>query len=635
MDTMGTRPAEYDIIIAGGGTVACVVAGRLAEADPTLSILIIEQGQNNLNDPAITTPALFWKHLRPDSECTSFYKASKEESINGREVVVATGRVLGGGSSINCMMYARAQACDFDSWNTEGWDSKSLIALAKKLETFHLHGPEYDKSIHGYSGPIDISYGTYEPMAHQEIMAAALSMGEKLVVDMQNFTTATGVSRWLKYVSPDGKRQDTAHGYIHPLMASGKHPNLHLLLNTAVSCVLFQGTRATGIQCQPSIGIASNATSTAGSATTNLVTTLKARKLVIVSAGALGTPQLLERSGIGNKEILEPLNIPLVAHLPGVGENYQDHNMVRSSYKVALPPSETLDAIIDGRLDYTAALLEEHPPKTHPILGWNGVDFAASLRPSEPEVAQLGPNFQQLWDRDFKHQTDRPLMLLGALSMGFDGPEEPVAVDAEGRREHFQYITMIPYTAYPYSRGNIHIVSKDPSCPPCFNTGFLSHSADLKAQLWAYKKQREIMRRTNIFHAEVPACHPTFPKGSKAALMDHHPLGAEGWYASSEDRGNLPALEYDANDDAAIEEYIRDKLATTWHSMGTCKMAPRERGGVVDKDLNVHGVTNLKIADLSICPENVAANTYNTALIVGEKAAILIGRDLGLPISES
>ncbi|KAG6228723.1 hypothetical protein E4U34_004040 [Claviceps purpurea] len=631
MDTMGITPAEYDIIIAGGGTVACVVAGRLAEADPTLSILIIEQGQNNLNDPAITTPALFWSNLGPESKYASFYKANKEDSINGREAVVPTGRVLGGGSSINFMMYARAQACDFDSWNTEGWDSKSLIALAKKLETFHLHGPEYDKSIHGYSGPIGVSYGTYEPLAHHDITAAAVAMGEKLVVDMQNFTTATGIFRWLRYVSPDGKRQDTAHRYIHPLMTSGKYPNIHLLLNTTVSRVLFQDTRATGVECQPSI--ASNATSTAGSATTNPSTTLTARKLVVVSAGALGSPQLLERSGIGNKEILAPLDIPLVAHLPGVGEDYQDHNMVKSSYKVDLPPSETLDAIIGGRLDYAAALLEEHPTKTHPILGWNGVDFGARLRPTEPEVAQLGPDFQQLWDRDFKYQTDRPLMLLGAVSTGLGAPEEPA--DAEGRREHFQYITMIPYTAYPYSRGNIHIVSKDPSCPPCFNTGFLSHSADLKAQLWAYKKQREIMRRTNIFHAEVPGCHPKFPKGSKAALMDHHPLGAMSLYASSEDRGNLPALEYDADDDAAIEEYIRDRLDTTWHSLGTCKMAPRERGGVVDKDLNVHGVTNLKIADLSICPENVAANTYNTALIVGEKAAILIGRDLGLTISES
>lgn len=112
-ETMGSLEAtraEYDIIIAGGGTAACIVAARLAEADPSLSILVIEQGPNNLNDPAITTPALFWAHLRSESKYTTFYKGHKEESLNGRETVVPMGRVLGGGSSINFMMYTRGMS---------------------------------------------------------------------------------------------------------------------------------------------------------------------------------------------------------------------------------------------------------------------------------------------------------------------------------------------------------------------------------------------------------------------------------------------------------------------------------------------------------------------------------------------
>ncbi|KAG5924231.1 hypothetical protein E4U53_003445 [Claviceps sorghi] len=449
--------------------------------------------------------------------------------------------------------------------------------------------------------------------------AGIVATGVTELADMQDFRTATGVSPWLRYVSPDGKRQDVAHCYLHPLMASGKYPNLHLLADTTVSRVVFQGTRATGVECQP--------TSAPGSATAapgpGSPSTIRARKLVVVSAGALGTPQLLERSGIGNRHILSGLGIPVVAHLPGVGENYQDHNVVEFTYKVDLAPSETLDALLAGRADLAGLQREKHP-----ILGWNGVDLAAKLRPTEAEVAQLGPDFQRLWDRDFRDRPDRPLMLLAVLSMSLAGPDE--MRQAPGGRDH-QYVTMGPYTAYPYSRGSVHVVSRDPAAAPAFRSGFLSHPADVRKLLWAYKKQREMMRRTNMFRAEVPARQPRFPAGSKAALADRHPVGG-GAYASCRERRALPPLEYDAEDDAAIEEYIRANVHTSWHSMGTCKMAPTDRDGVVDKDLNVHGVTNLKVADLSICPENVAANTYNTALVVGEKAALIIGAELGLHI---
>ena len=213
------------------------------------------------------------------------------------------------------------------------------------------------------------------------------------------------------------------------------------------------------------------------------------------------------------------------------------------------------------------------------------------------------------------------------------------------------------YTAYPYSRGSIHIVSKSASTPASFDTGFLSHPADLKKQLWAYKKQREIYRRTNAYQGELELGHPAFPAGSKAGLVEG---GKKGGFTSLEERKALPPIEYSAEDDKAIEDWIRGNLNTTWHSLGTCKMAPREEGGVVDKELNVYGVKGLKLAgecwhfrlfpsiflanflanlvadftglsaDLSIAPENVAANTNNTALMVGEKAAAIIIKELGL-----
>jgi alcohol oxidase len=120
--------------------------------------------------------------------------------------------------------------------------------------------------------------------------------------------------------------------------------------------------------------------------------------------------------------------------------------------------------------------------------------------------------------------------------------------------------------------------------------------------------------------------HPQFPEGSKAACVD----GAAATFSSEEERKNLPDIEYSAADDKAIEQHLRNNVNTTWHSMGTCRMAPREKGGVVDADLSVYGVKGLKLCDLSICPGNVGANTNNTALLVGEKAADIFAKELGL-----
>ena len=138
---------------------------------------------------------------------------------------------------------------------------------------------------------------------------------------------------------------------------------------------------------------------------------VKAKKLVVVSAGALGTPSVLERSGVGNKEILEKLDIEVVSNLPGVGENYQDHHLLLYPYKTNLKPEDTIDPILDGRMDFVKANKERNPR-----LGWNAIDVCSKLRPTEEEVDELGNEFRNLWDRDFKHRKERPLMLMGVIS---------------------------------------------------------------------------------------------------------------------------------------------------------------------------------------------------------------------------
>lgn len=174
-----------------------------------------------------------------------------------------------------------------------------------------------------------------------------------------------------------------------------------------------------------------------------------------------------------------------------------------------------------------------------------------------------------------------------------------------GSVEPGQYITVVPYTAYPWSRGSVHITGSGPDDDVDFDCGFLTDPNDLTALVFAYKKTRELMRRTEMYRGEVVSGHPEFPPGSKAACIT---LTDEGL-----DQQQIEDLEYSAEDDKALERWIREGVGSTWHSLGTNKMAPRGEMGVVDGDLNVYGVHGLKVVDLSIAPENVGANTHNVS----------------------
>ena len=160
--------------------------------------------------------------------------------------------------------------------------------------------------------------------------------------------------------------------------------------------------------------------------------------------------------------------------------------------------------------------------------------------------------------------------------------------------ESNKYQSLGTFTPYPYSRGSIHIVSTDIDKPASFNTGFLADRADVEKLIWAYKKQREIYRRTNMYQGELELGHPKFSANSKAALSNG-PVAADG-FKTLEDRKSIQNIEYSAEDDKKIEEWVRQNTNTTWHSMGTCKMAPREEGGVIDEHLGVYGTKSLKVA---------------------------------------
>ncbi|KAK4104041.1 GMC oxidoreductase [Parathielavia hyrcaniae] len=433
-------------------------------------------------------------------------------------------------------------------------------------------------------------------------------MGWPEVEDAQDLDTVNTVGRAYRYISPDGKRQDAATCYLHPLLDDGKHPNLHVLVESQATRILFDGNnkRAVRVEFRPNPAFGGDAAERS---------TVRARKLVVASSGACGTPSLLERSGVGDPEILQAAGVPLVASVPGVGDGYEDHHLSAYPYLNSLDAADTLDALIYGRMGSPEELIKAG----HPMLGWNAQEVQGKVRPSDAEAAALGPQFKAAWDREFKDQPEKPMAVFTVIA-GFSGDPTTVATGVPG-------LTMSTFTVYPFSRGHIHITGPQLDDPLDFETGFLADPGglDVKKQMWAYKKQRELARRMPCYRGELAAGHPPFAPGSRAACVR----------LDDEDNGRLlpadaPDIEYAPEDDAVLEKWLRENVGTTWHSLGTCKMAPRDRGGVVDAGLGVYGVEGLRIADLSIVPRNVAANTNNTALAIGEKAADIFLGELGL-----
>ncbi|KAK7926694.1 hypothetical protein PG985_003692 [Apiospora marii] len=598
-----------DVIVAGGGTAGCIVAARLSEAAPALSILVIEGGRNNVDDPSITHPLLFMSHLSPANGTTLLYTGGAEPQIGGRQLTVPAGGILGGGSSINMMQYTRAQRHDWDSWKAEGWSADEMIPYLKKLETYVGPGKT---NLHGDKGPIAVSEGPYIAKRPQdEFVRAAAQLGYPEHVDLQDLDSNNGVQRARRFVSAGGVRSDTASAYLHPKLKKAEggngdgNPNLHVLVQSQVVRVLFEGQKAVGVEYR------ANPKFSPEGETPAVVRSLRAEKMVVLSAGTFGTPLILERSGVGDASILEAAKVPVVAHLPGVGRNYQDHHLMLYTYKTALRPDETADGVIAGRVDMGELLRANDP-----MLGWNAQDITCKLRPSDAEVAALGPEFQAAYERDFKHNENKPLAI-------FPGPPTPDMAPT-------QYYSMTTFTVYPYSRGHVHIRSAtDPDAPIDFATDFLSSPLDIQKHVWVYKKQRELARRMpSMYRGELPGTHPPFAADSAAALVSlDSPLSG----GKNEGEGKVVEdIVYTPEDDAVIAQWVRGQVGTTWHSLGTCAMAPLDRGGVVDARLGVHGLANLKCADLSIAPENVAANTANTAMAIGEKAADILIRELGL-----
>ncbi|KAI9453455.1 alcohol oxidase-like protein [Lactarius psammicola] len=621
MSTPTVIHEEYDIVIAGGGTAACVVAGRLAAADTNLRILLLEAGPTTYNDPAHTDPLRLLSHLAPDSRTVRAHVTQPSAILGGRTTTVPCGQCLGGGGSVNFMIYMRPSASDYDDWETvyqnPGWGSKDLIPLLRKIETYQAPG---GGPTHGTDGPLGVSRGGFSSDLEEQFLQTARALDPDRAqkpddADTNDLETINVYTRWLKWIDAEtGTRSDVPHNMIYPLKDT--RPNLHFLTGVHVKYITFDDeNRATGVAYALNPVLHPD-----GPGDTR---TVRGTKLVLVSAGTFGSPGILERSGIGARDVLERVGVKQRVDLPGVGENYQDHNIFFARY-FAADEAQTLDALFRNEEGAIDAAVAEFGKTRKEISTHNSIDAGIKWRPKPSEVAELGPEFQEYWDSYFANAPDKPVLCMGISSM-FHG--DPTVVPQR------KYYTLNAYTECPLARGHVHITHADNvSAPLDFTPAYFESKADLRPLTWGYKFLREIARRMPHFRGEPPMLHPAFAPGGPASIVAH----AEGPVPF-----DAPRIVYSEEDERALEAFAYANVATGWHSvspshlfrargLGTCPMKPREGGGVVDAKLNVYGVRGLKVADLSISPGNVSANTYGTALVIGEKAAVIIAEELGI-----
>ncbi|KAE9390926.1 FAD/NAD(P)-binding domain-containing protein [Gymnopus androsaceus JB14] len=521
---------SYDVVFAGGGTTACIVAGRLAQADPSLKILIIEAGSHTEDLHNHVQPARYLNNLG-QGHTFSHHNSIPSDALGGRSICVPTGCCLGGGSAVNFMMYTRAAASDYDDWEkvgNSGWGSKDLIPLARKVETYQVASG--DPSVHGFTGPIKISGGGQGTNIGREFLEVAAQYDRdrqmltqsKNDLDAQDFYTVDVYSPWHMYIDTHtGKRSDTAHHFIYNLNPDSKR-NLHILTNRRVVKVLFENNRAVGVS-------------------------YAAHDDFNVLGEAKTPPQTV--SGIGSAEHLAKAHVDQLVDLPGVGENYNDHNLCVTPY-LSSEDSDCLDGIFGGDEEAIKPYLAQWTEKGSGLLAHNSIDSGIKLRPTPKELEELGPSFGQLWQDFYIGAPDKAVLILASSAGNISSTPSPPGSKT---------FSIPYYTLYPRAIGYTHITSgMNPWAPLKFNPGYLEECPHGRRILrWGYKRGR----------------------------------------ASGPVDIDAPDIVYSAEDDKAIDDHHRATY-------------------------------------LSIVPLNVGANTYNTALIVGEKAFLLIAKDLGISTKE-
>jgi choline dehydrogenase len=438
---------EADYVIAGAGSAGCVLANRLTE-DRATRVVLIEAGGRDWN-PLIHIPAGFMK-LLDHPTLTWGFKAEADPGTNGRAIPYPRGRVLGGSSSINGLIYIRGQPEDFDYWaqlGNRGWGWDDVLPYFRKAENWQGEASE----LHGNNGFLTTSPMSERPTACQAIIEAGRELGLEYRADVNNLPPGTGDSiGWCQQTRGGRRRASAARTYLRP---ASKRPNLQIITNALVRRVLFDGTRAVGVEFSRNAG--------------NAIERVDAACEVILAAGAVGSPHLLQLSGVGDPEVLAKAGLPVHHALPGVGRNFQDHYIARMSCEVR--DLETLNE--RGR-----GLAFVNELRRYVMTGTGMLTYSASLCAASVKVLEESatPDVQCV----FAPASYKP----GLIRKLDDKPG----------------ITGGPWQMRPLSRGYVLVRSPDPREPPTINPRYLAEDTDRRAIVGGLKFLRRLFAAPSL-----------------------------------------------------------------------------------------------------------------------------------------
>ncbi|MFE1315027.1 GMC family oxidoreductase [Streptomyces sp. NPDC058755] len=507
---------SYDYVVVGAGSAGCVVAARLLKRTDA-RILLLEAGGTDDADAVHRTDILSMVSLWGPQGTVWGYETVPQPGLGGRTISVPQGRMLGGGSSVNAMMWVRGNRRDFDGWRdlgNEGWGYEDVLPYFRRSESYEESVSRY----RGVGGPLSVVPYARPAEVSRAFVAAAGELGFDGPGDYNGERQENTAFFYQSTRTKDNRRASTAVAYLQPVLG---HPRLTVVTGATATRLVLRGGRAAGVEYLRD-GEPHTAT---------------ARAEVVLSAGALATPRLLMLSGIGPDAELRGHGIDPVVDLPGVGRNLQDHLLFGVAYESPreLPVPELLS---EAGLFTTA-------------------------RPSGEDAA---PDLQYFFGPvqfvDERYKTDAP---------GF---------------------TFAPILARPRSRGTVTLASADVLAPPVVDPHYLEAEEDLEVLVRGITLARELART----RALTPF------------------------------RGRELAPGADVTSPAGLARYVRESASTVWHPVGTCRMGA-DGGSVVDARLRVHGVDGLRIADASVMPAITTGNTNAAVVMIGEKAADLIGAD--------
>jgi choline dehydrogenase len=534
---------QFDYVIVGAGTAGCVLANRLT-ACGTYSVCLLEAGPPDWN-PMIHIPAGFIKTLVNPS-VNWMYQSEASEGTNGRTIPMPRGKVLGGSSSINGLIFNRGQKMDFDVWaqkGNRGWSYDDVLPYFRRYEN---HENSADASYRGQTGEMTITNLAWRDPLCEAFIDGAESIGIPRNPDY-NGAYQEGTS-YVQRTSTGKLRMSAARAFLKP---ARKRQNLRVITNAHATKILFDGKRA--------IGVAYNRGGANGRPDQ-----VYAGREVIIAGGTINSPQLLQLSGIGSAKLLHDLGIEVKHELAGVGENLRDHYGARLTARAK--NVNTINELAQG-----------------PKLVGEIVKYFLGRR----SILELGPTLVYcFWHSD---ETVRNADLQVSFTPASYKEGLQAWLDDEPG------FTLATWQQRPESLGYVRAKSSDPFAKPLIQPNYLAHEEDRRVLLAGIKLSRRLMNTEPL-----------------APYFDY-----EGY----------PGVHIQ-NDDELLD-VARQRSTTVYHLMGTCRMAPAtDPTAVVDDQLRVHGMQNLRVIDASIMPTMLSANLNAGVLMIAEKGADMV---LGKP----